>query len=186
MQAEPVEQIDNMGGKTHADRHVRAGVLQDQIPADDPGDQLAQRGVGVGVGRAGNGNHRGQFGIAEAGERADNGHQHHGERDGRAGARPAGQRRVGDDVVAPAAYSACWWRIELLAGNRRADDREDARANHGADAQRGQRPRPERLLEPVLGLFRVADQLVDRLAGKQLVRQVQPLASSSWLLAPFG
>ena len=37
--------------------------------------------------------------------------------------------------------------------------------------ERGQRPRPEGLFERVLGLLRVADQLVDRLAGKQLAGQ---------------
>ena len=92
MEAEPVEQIDDVGGKADADAHVGAGVFEDQIPADDPGDQLAEGGVGVGVGRAGDGNHGGEFGITEAGKRADEGHQDHGEarwrdrrRDGRRG-----------------------------------------------------------------------------------------------------
>ena len=62
-------------------------------------------------------------------------------------------------------------RFELLAGDGRADDGEDARADHRANAQRGQRPRAERLFERVLRLLRVADQLVDRLAGKQLAGQ---------------
>jgi len=62
-------------------------------------------------------------------------------------------------------------RVELLAGDGRADDREDARADDGPDAERGQRPRAEGLLEPVLGFLRVPDQLVDRLAGKQLAGQ---------------
>ena len=99
MQAEPVEQVDDMGGEADADAHVGAGVLEDQIPADDPGDELAERGVGVGVGRAGDGNHGGQLGVAEAGERADEGHQHHGEGDGGTGAGTAGERGVGEDVV---------------------------------------------------------------------------------------
>ncbi len=71
VQAEPVQQVDHVGGKAHADGHVGAGVFEDQIPADDPGDELAQGGVGVGIGRAGNGNHGREFGVAEAGERAD-------------------------------------------------------------------------------------------------------------------
>ena len=89
-----------MGGEANADAHVGAGVFKDQIPADDPCDELAERGVGVGVSRAGDRNHGGQFGVAEAGERADQGRdQHHGERDGGTGARTASERGVGDDVV---------------------------------------------------------------------------------------
>jgi len=61
--------------------------------------------------------------------------------------------------------------IELLAGDGGADDGKDTRADDGADAERGQRPRPERLLERVLRFARVADQLIDGLAGKQLAGQ---------------
>ena len=45
-------------------------VFQDQVPADDPGDQLAQRGVGVGVRTAGHRNHAGQLRIAKRREPA--------------------------------------------------------------------------------------------------------------------
>ena len=41
--------------------------------------KLAHRGVGVDVGRAGDGNHGGELGVAKAGEGADDGDQHHGE-----------------------------------------------------------------------------------------------------------
>jgi hypothetical protein len=99
MQAEPVEQVDDVGGEADADAHVGAGVFENQIPADDPGDELAECGVGIGVGRAGDGNHGGQLGVTEAGERADEGHHHHGERNGGTGAGTAGQRSVRDDVV---------------------------------------------------------------------------------------
>ena len=47
---------------------LRERVLEDEVPADDPRDQLAQRRVGVGVGRSRDRNHRGEFGIAESGE----------------------------------------------------------------------------------------------------------------------
>ena len=94
MDAEPVHQIDDMRGEAHAHAHIAEGVLEDQIPADDPGHQLAQRGVGVGVGRAGNGNHGGQFGVAEAGEGADDGHQHQRKRQGGTGAGTAGHGGV--------------------------------------------------------------------------------------------
>ena len=61
--------------------------------------------------------------------------------------------------------------VELLAGHGGADDGEDAGADHGADAERGQRPGSERLFQRVLGLFRFADELVDRFAGEQLAGQ---------------
>ena len=170
MEAEPIEQVDDVGGEADADAHVGTGVFEDEIPADDPGDELAERGVGIGVGGAGDGNHGGQLGVAKAGERADEGHQDHGERDGGTGAGTAGERGVRDDVVDER-------RIgdggvgKLLAGDGGADDGEDARADDGADAERGERPRAEALLQRVLGFFRVADELVDRLAGKQLAGQ---------------
>src|SRR5713101_10055131 len=34
--AEPVEQINNMGGKSDADGHVGDGIFENQVPADDP------------------------------------------------------------------------------------------------------------------------------------------------------
>jgi len=43
--------------------------------------------------------------------------------------------------------------VELLPGDGRANDGEDAGANDSADAQRRQRPRAERLLEAMLRLF---------------------------------
>ena len=39
------------------------GIFQDQIPADDPGKDFSQRGVAVGIGRAGNGNKRSELGV---------------------------------------------------------------------------------------------------------------------------
>ena len=52
------------------DGDVADGVLDDQVPADDPGDQLAERRVGVGVGGAGDRHHRRELGVAERGEPA--------------------------------------------------------------------------------------------------------------------
>ena len=170
VQAEPVQQVHHVGGKAHADGHVRAGVLQNQIPADDPGDQFAQGGVGVGVSRAGDGNHRGQFGVTEAGEGADDGHQNQRNGDGRTGAGAARHRGVVNDELGQRRIDHAGG-VELLAGDGRADDREDARADHRPDAQRSQRPRAQGLFEPVLGLFRVPDQLIDGLAGNKLAKQ---------------
>jgi hypothetical protein len=63
-------------------------------------------------------------------------------------------------------------RIELLPGDGGADDGKDAGADDCSNAQGGERPRAERLLKPMLGLLRFGDQLVDGLAGEQLVRQI--------------
>ena len=46
---------------------------------------------------------------------------------------------------------------------------ENARADDGADAQRGQRPGAERLLKPVPGSVGFGDQLVDGLAAEKLI-----------------
>jgi hypothetical protein len=70
------------------------------------------------------------------------------------------ERRVGNGGVG-----------KLFAGDGRADDGEDARADDRADAERGERPRAEGLPQPVVGLFRLANQLVDRFAGEKLAGQ---------------
>jgi hypothetical protein len=61
--------------------------------------------------------------------------------------------------------------IELFAGDGGADDGENAGTNDCADAESGERPRPKCLFEGMLGFFRVADQLIDGFAGKQLAWQ---------------
>jgi hypothetical protein len=53
----------------------------------------------------------------------------------------------------------------VLAGHGRADHRKDPRPDHRANAERGQRPRPQRLAQGVAGFFRIPDQFIDRLAG---------------------
>jgi len=61
--------------------------------------------------------------------------------------------------------------VELLAGDGRPYDGEDARTNDRADAEPGERPRAQRLFQPVFGLLRFGDQLVNGLAREELVRQ---------------
>ncbi len=73
---EPVEQIDDVRGEPDRDAHVGKGVLEDKVPADDPGDELAERGIGIGVGGARDGDHAGELGVAKPGKRADNRHEH--------------------------------------------------------------------------------------------------------------
>ena len=88
------QQIDDMSGKADADSHVRTGIFEDQIPADDPGNQLAHGGVGIGVGRAGNRNHGSEFCITKTSQSADE-----GDEEKRDGGRPhvrEEQRQAGD------------------------------------------------------------------------------------------
>ena len=59
-------------------------------------------------------------------------------------------------------------RLEIFSGRRRACKNEDSRTDDGTDAERRQRPRPERLTEPGFGVLRVRDQFVDGLAAQRL------------------
>ena len=88
--------------------HIADGVLEDQVPADDPGDEFAHGGVGVGVGAAGDGDHGGEFGVAEAGEAADDGDEDEARGRGR------GRRRGGRAI-------AEWWMRYSRSG--RVEDR---------------------------------------------------------------
>ena len=128
MEAEPVEQVDDMGCEADAHTHVGAGVFQNQIPADDPCDEFAERGVGVGVSRAGNGDHGGQLGVAKSGERTDNGHHNHGNRDGGTCAWTACERSVRNEKTGQRRVDHAGG-VKLLAGDGGADDCEDARAD---------------------------------------------------------
>lgn len=55
------------------------GIFQHQGPADQPGDEFAQHGVGISVGRAGNRHHRGKLGITQRGTGADRARDHEGQ-----------------------------------------------------------------------------------------------------------
>ena len=105
------------------------GVFEHQVPADDPGDQLAQRGIAIGVSGAGDGNDGGELRIAEPGK----------------GAGDAGKDK---------AERNCGTGVER---GRLAGQHEDPRADDGADAERDQVDRAERAPEGVLpylvGLF---------------------------------
>src|SRR5215472_11410519 len=72
MKAESLQQAVNVSRKTHRHRHVADRVFQDQIPADNPGQDLSERGVTVSVGAARDGDHGGQLGITQPGQCAGN------------------------------------------------------------------------------------------------------------------
>lgn len=61
--------------------------------------------------------------------------------------------------------------LEVFSRRRRAGQHKDAGANDGPDPQRGERPRPQRLCQPVVRMLRVRDQLVNGLLGKKLAGQ---------------
>src|SRR5688572_26011153 len=66
-------------------------VLEHEVPSDDPGDELAHRRVRVRIGTACDGNHRREFGVAQAGKRASDAGDDEPERDRRTG--PVGDGR---------------------------------------------------------------------------------------------
>ena len=161
-----VGQVDAEGGElglgvsaeAHGDGDVADHVFEDEVPADDPGEDFAERGVGVRVGAARDGDHRGQFGVAESGKAAGDGDQQERNGNRRAGGRTAvherarraaGAQEVDQQVQHLGVQDGR--RFEVLAGGGGAGEDEDSRANDGADAERGQRPGAERLFEPVSG-----------------------------------
>ncbi len=142
------EQRREVAAPGNGDRDVADGVLEDEIPADDPGDQLAERRVGIGVGAARLRNHRRQLRVAQAGERADAAEEEERENERRAGA-------VADDVAVR----------QHLACRGGADRGEDPGADHRADGQHDEIAGAEHPLEAAL----LAGNLVsDRLARKEL------------------
>ena len=85
-------------------------ILENQIPADDPGNELAERGVGVGVGAAGDRHGGRHLGVAQPGEGAGDAAGDEGEHDRRPG----------------------------VGGRGVAREHEDAGADDAADAERGE------------------------------------------------
>jgi hypothetical protein len=71
------------------------------------------------------------------------------------------------------------WDFEMLASGGGPGQNKDARADNGTDAEGGEAPWAERLLEPVVRLFRFGDQLVDGFSGEVLVCQSGGLLSAS-------
>ncbi len=128
----------------HRHRDVAHGVLEDEVPADDPGHELAERDVGVGVGAAGHRHHRGHLGVAERREAAGDGHQDVREDERRAGS-----------------------HVRAAAGRGRSGRAEDAGADDRADAQRGEREHSQGALQPVFGAVGVGLAGLDGLPAEQ-------------------
>jgi len=59
-------------------------------------------------------------------------------------------------------------RLEIFSGRGRTRKYKNSRTDDGADTERRQRPRPQRLTKPVCGILRIRDQFVDGLATEGL------------------
>ena len=140
MDAEAGEDALEVAAPADRDRHRADGVLENQVPADHPGEDLAERGVGVGVGAAGDRDHRRELGVAQRREAAGEAGRHVGEHD----------------------------RRPRLVGGRRPGQHEDAGADDRADAQQRQIHGRQRALERLAPVLDVADQLLDRLRLQQI------------------
>ena len=116
------------------------GIFQDQVPADDPGEDFAQRRVGIGVGAAGHGGHGSELGIAQGGQ----GTAHASDRIGQDDARPG------------------------IQGCRPPGDHEDARADDAAHPQRRQRPGAQHAMQAVLA-GRLGQQCFQVLPGENML-----------------
>ena len=114
--------------------------LQDQVPADDPGDQLAQGGVAEGVGRARHRHGRGELGVAEPGQRAGHGGEQKRQGHGRPGQHPG--RAPGQD--------------------------EDAGADGDPDPEDGQVPGAQGPVQAVFGLVGLGDRVLDGLGAEDV------------------
>src|SRR5262249_39225466 len=134
------EQAHNVGRPP--DRHGtdRKRVFEHEIPADEPGHELPERCVRIGVGAAGHGDHRSQLGVAERreGARTTREQERHHERRSRGvgGGGPRKDEDPGTDDRADAERGERWEResadkllILSLGGGYRLD-REQAGA-HG-------------------------------------------------------
>lgn len=85
----------------HGNRTDR--IFQNEIPADDPCNKLADRGVGVGIGTAGDRHGRRHLRIAKSGEGTRNAGQDKRQRDRRTG---IGRRRMSRENENAGAHDA--------------------------------------------------------------------------------
>jgi len=134
-QAEPVEHAIEVFAPGDGDRRRAHGIFQNQIPTDDPGNELAHGGVGIGVGAPCDGDHRGELGVTKTGKGTADASDNEGEHDR---------------------------RTRAISNRGRGAD-EQTRTNDRADAERDQVHRPEGAFQAVLAdLLCFGHQLVER------------------------
>ena len=125
--AQVAQQTDDVAGPAH--RHGRRPdrIFQREQAADDPRRQLAQRGVGIGVGRPRDRNHRRELGVAEGGEAAGHRRHHERQQDARPGILRGGQpgqhEDAGADDVADAEHDEARRAEHALQADARASPR---------------------------------------------------------------
>ena len=134
------DERDHVARPADADRGGADQVLEDQVPADDPGDELPHRRVRIGVRAAGDGDHRRHLGVAKPGEPRSDARNDERQRDGRSGVRRCGA----------------------------AGENEDAGADDGPDSEHDQVERRQRALQPV-PVLGVGPELVNGLGGEERV-----------------
>ncbi len=150
----PLRQMHAGGSQQHlhvagpADRHHRdhQRVFQQQVPADDPGDEFAEHRVAVGIGAAGDRDQPGELGIAQRG---------------------AGTAQSRDDEAQRHRRAGIGCR--LLAGQH-----EDADADDAADADCGELPQAQHAAE-IATQADLCLQLLDRLVARQLAEETHCL-----------
>ena len=130
VQPEMLNELAKVVPPRDRDGDVADRVLEDQIPADDPGDELAERRVRVRVRDPGLRNHRRELGVAQPGEAAGDRREQEREDERRSGA--------GAETASP--------------DDRRADRSAKMPAPITAPIATHEMPRAERPLEPAAPL----------------------------------
>ena len=74
--AEVRKEADHVTGPADRNRCGAQRIFQQQIPTDDPGHDLAHRRIGISISAAGDRYGRGQLGVTQPGEAADDRAQH--------------------------------------------------------------------------------------------------------------
>ena len=163
-----------VGGKTNGHRHIGHRILQNQVPADDPGKDLAQGRISVGVGAARYWNHRSQLGVTERRETARNGHQDERERDAWPGAWPPNGRDRVRAVQDQVKNRGVHHRVVIvgLPGGGRSGERKDARTNDGPDSKRDQTSWTKRAFQLLVVPLGGLDKSFNALGLKQLGHSV--------------
>ena len=124
LDVENVQQLDEVVAPSRGHRARAHGVLQGQVPTDDPGEKFAEGSVGVGVGAARQRNHGGELRVAQAGKGAAQPGEHERQHEARSG------------VVRP-----------------QTRQHEDPRADDGAHPQSGELKHPQSAFEAAFAHF---------------------------------
>ncbi|MBP2202996.1 hypothetical protein JOJ86_000722 [Rhodococcus percolatus] len=83
--ADLFEEKPEVPGHTDGDDGRHRDVFEQQVPADEPADDLAERHVTVGVGRSGLGDHSGELGVTQCGRGTGDTRDQEGDQHGRTG-----------------------------------------------------------------------------------------------------